>query len=284
MSGYALRGELPKLPDLSGFARRDEIPKLPDLSGFARKTELPKLPDLTDYAHKKDIPKVPDVSIYARRDELPKLPDLTRYAMKSEIPSFPDLTRYALKAELPSLPDLTGYARRTELPDVTGYVRSRDVERMLAEKDRLIGELTQNLTGEVSLRTSEIARLEELLREARQTTVVQRTVVQRERRPRAVAKKVVRAKVTRIRAKRKPDDLELIWGIGPVLARRLHAMGIHYFRQIAKWNEKEITRVQEQLETVPDRVRREEWVEQAGRLQHEKNPKEIRPARFNTAN
>ena len=102
-----------------------------------------------------------------------------------------------------------------------------------------------------------------------------------ERKPRVVAPKKPRVK--RARVERKPDDLELIWGIGPVLAKRLHEMGIHYFRQIAKWTEKDVAKFQEKLDTVPTRIEREEWVEQAARLQFEKNPKEIRPAKFKTA-
>ncbi len=97
--------------------------------------------------------------------------------MKSEIPTLPDLNPYALKSELPKLPDFSDYARRTKLNDLTGYLRAREVEAMLAEKDRLIASLNSNLADEVSLRTREISRLEALLGKSRERIVVERKAV-----------------------------------------------------------------------------------------------------------
>src|SRR5206468_9766802 len=37
-----------------------------------------------------------------------------------------------------------------------------------------------------------------------------------------------------------PDDLKLIVGIGPVLERMLQQLGIHSYRQIARWTERDI--------------------------------------------
>jgi predicted flap endonuclease-1-like 5' DNA nuclease len=56
------------------------------------------------------------------------------------------------------------------------------------------------------------------------------------------------------------DDLKKIRGIGPVLERRLNEMGIVSFEQIASWGESDIDRVQVALDTIPDRIRREQWV------------------------
>ena len=140
------------------------------------------------------------------------------------------------------------------------------METLLAEKDIRIASLQSEIQAEVEWRKLEIARLEALLGQSRQ-----------------VAKAPAKPGVKRVRAEKKPDDLELIWGIGPVLRKRLNALGISYFRQIAKWNEKDVQRFQDELKTVPDRIQREEWGEQASRMQHEKNPKEIRPAKFKTA-
>lgn len=62
------------------------------------------------------------------------------------------------------------------------------------------------------------------------------------------------------------DDLKLIWGVGPVLERRLHELGITKFSQIAAWSGADIAAIEPKLETIPDRIRRERWVETCRRL------------------
>ena len=63
-----------------------------------------------------------------------------------------------------------------------------------------------------------------------------------------------------------PDDLELIWGVGPKLREMLNGMGIWHFDQVASWTEKEIDWVDARLEGFKGRIRRDEWVEQAKKL------------------
>lgn len=60
----------------------------------------------------------------------------------------------------------------------------------------------------------------------------------------------------------KPDDLELIKGIGPVNARRLHELGIWHFAQIAAWTPENVAWVGSFL-AFPGRIEREHWVDQA---------------------
>ena len=60
----------------------------------------------------------------------------------------------------------------------------------------------------------------------------------------------------------KPDDLELIKGIGPVNARRLHELGIWHFAQIAAWTPENVAWVGSFL-AFPGRIEREHWVAQA---------------------
>jgi hypothetical protein len=71
---------------------------------------------------------------------------------------------------------------------------------------------------------------------------------------------------SQVRKKAKQDDLKLIYGVGPVLERRLHALGITTFAQISRWTDKDVDEIQAKLETLPDRIRREGWVEHARRL------------------
>jgi len=69
------------------------------------------------------------------------------------------------------------------------------------------------------------------------------------------------------------DDLRRITGIGPVLNRELHKLGIYSFQQIAAWTDEDIERVAEAIGTFASRIRREQWVEQA-RHQHDRSADE----------
>lgn len=59
------------------------------------------------------------------------------------------------------------------------------------------------------------------------------------------------------------DDLKRIRGVGPVLEKRLHALGVHHFRQVALWTEAEIDVFDRQLGNFHGRIRRENWVHSA---------------------
>lgn len=60
------------------------------------------------------------------------------------------------------------------------------------------------------------------------------------------------------------DDLKEIRGIGKVLEARLNRMGIYTFRQIAEWNDAEVDRISENIGPFRNRIRDDNWVEQAG--------------------
>lgn len=67
-----------------------------------------------------------------------------------------------------------------------------------------------------------------------------------------------------------PDDLKMIVGIGPVLERMLQQLGLHSFRQIARWTERDIDAFDARLPEFPGRIRRDEWVKQARGLHQAK--------------
>ena len=67
-----------------------------------------------------------------------------------------------------------------------------------------------------------------------------------------------------------PDDLKLIVGIGPVLERMLHNLGIGSFRQIARWSERDIAEFDAKLPEFPGRIVRDQWVTQARALHESK--------------
>lgn len=61
------------------------------------------------------------------------------------------------------------------------------------------------------------------------------------------------------------DNLTTINGIGPVIEKKLHGLGITTFRQIAALDQPRIDEINEQL-SFKGRIEREEWVEQAKKL------------------
>jgi len=67
-----------------------------------------------------------------------------------------------------------------------------------------------------------------------------------------------------------PDDLKLVVGIGPVLERMLHQMGVSTYRQIARWSERDIDEFDARLPEFPGRIRRDGWVTQARELHQSK--------------
>ena len=67
-----------------------------------------------------------------------------------------------------------------------------------------------------------------------------------------------------------PDDLKLIVGIGPVLERMLHGLGITQFRQIARWSERDASDFDAKLPEFPGRIQRDQWITQARELHQSK--------------
>jgi len=57
--------------------------------------------------------------------------------------------------------------------------------------------------------------------------------------------------------------LKLIKGIGPKFEGDLNAKGIYYFRQIAAWKAGDVKMVEGVIDSIPGRIKRDEWVAQA---------------------
>ncbi len=64
----------------------------------------------------------------------------------------------------------------------------------------------------------------------------------------------------------KADDLKKISGVGPVLEKKLHALGITTYAQVAAFTEEEIAKVDEVL-NFKGRITREDWISQAKKLE-----------------
>lgn len=63
-----------------------------------------------------------------------------------------------------------------------------------------------------------------------------------------------------------PDDLKVIKGIGPKFEGDLNSKGIYYYRQIAAWSAADVTMVEGIIDSIPGRIQRDEWVNQAKKL------------------
>ncbi|MFK7908542.1 MAG: helix-hairpin-helix domain-containing protein, partial [Chitinophagales bacterium] len=59
------------------------------------------------------------------------------------------------------------------------------------------------------------------------------------------------------------DDLQRIKGIGPFIERKLNALGIFTFKQIASFDNSDIDDVTDAIEFFPGRIERDKWVPQA---------------------
>ena len=64
---------------------------------------------------------------------------------------------------------------------------------------------------------------------------------------------------------RDKDDLQLIKGIGPDIEKKLNALGIYKFSQIAKFTAADEKQVNEAIEFFIGRIKRDKWVSQAKR-------------------
>ena len=181
-------------------------------------------------------------------------------------PEEPNASVPALAA--PAAPASTAVAMRTSADEST------EIERVGVEKALIIRSrdaeaavLRQNLAdrdacpeGDVVLRR-ECERLSAKLADARQESARYRALVVdiENNAPPPILSGVG-----------EPDDLKLIVGIGPVLERMLHNLGVTTFRQIARWSERDSAEFDAKLPEFPGRIVRDQWVTQARELHQAK--------------
>lgn len=66
------------------------------------------------------------------------------------------------------------------------------------------------------------------------------------------------------------DDLKHIFGVGPVLEKMLHGLGVYQFKQVALWSAEDIRFFDQQLHEFHGRIERENWVRSAQEEQYKK--------------
>ena len=82
--------------------------------------------------------------------------------------------------------------------------------------------------------------------------------------PKAAAPKAEKPKAAPKAAKAEAgaDDLTKISGVGPVIVKKLHALGVTTFAQIAAWTPEDIAEMDDKL-NFKGRIDRDEWLKQA---------------------
>jgi predicted flap endonuclease-1-like 5' DNA nuclease len=66
------------------------------------------------------------------------------------------------------------------------------------------------------------------------------------------------------------DDLTEIAGVGPFLVKKLHAVGIYTFRQVANFTREDMAKVNDIIEFFPGRIERDDWAGQASEIERKK--------------
>ncbi len=161
LDSYALKSELPAMPDLSAYAKvtalenyatkqaldayalKTDLPAQVDLTGYAKKSDLPDVSGLETQAdHENDVKKINEtLETYAKKSELPDVSGLETKAdhkadvdkLNKALDSKADKTAladYALKSDVPASPDLSGYAKKSDLPtmpSLDGYAKTADL-------------------------------------------------------------------------------------------------------------------------------------------------------------
>jgi predicted flap endonuclease-1-like 5' DNA nuclease len=90
-------------------------------------------------------------------------------------------------------------------------------------------------------------------------------VARTDRRPAAAPPAAAAAPPPAAPAPPRKDDLKLVKGIGPVLERRLHELGVRSFADLAALTPARVKEIDEAIE-FPGRIERERWIEQAKEL------------------
>jgi predicted flap endonuclease-1-like 5' DNA nuclease len=154
------------------------------------------------------------------------------------------------------------HSKDQEMARLQTAVQERDTLRAQLEKQELaLREAEERRVMDVSEREEEISALRKRLVEYR--------VAQKFGRPSQGADAAADAKTSALPKVGQPqtpaqkDDLKKIHGIGPVMERVLNRMGMFTFRQIAEWDQHDIEQVASELNTFPDRIHRDKWVDGA---------------------
>ncbi len=147
-----------------------------------------------------------------------------------------------------------------------------EAERQLTELQKLLDNKSREHEELLRHRDREIAGLRKDLAETRADAagssplgILSRATPAPQ--PTADSRPALTADGKKTRRKDGMDDLKLIFGIGPKIEQMLNEQGVRHFRDIAAWDDADVSRYSEMLEGFPDRIERDEWVLSAQQIQ-----------------
>ncbi len=170
----------------------------------------------------------------------------------------------------------TGGEPETLLADGADLIVGETERRMAAFEARLEGLALENreLRGELeALKQQErgLVAPEMTVATPRETTLNFELDADTEPAPEAVARQEKNVLADKVLITDQPkDDLTLITGVGPFIARQLNDAGIFTFDQIAQWEKGQIDAITRKIGYFPGRIEKDDWVGQAARLAAER--------------
>ena len=166
-------------------------------------------------------------------------------------------------------------ARLAELAGQEAAIRERD--RRIADLERHLASL-QTLQSEIAGQARIMGEKEEEISRLRKRLVEVRAALRGKTdggivlaRPSGPSNQLS-LQIGQAKSANRPqkDDLKKIHGIGPALERALNKLGTYTYVQIAKWTPGDIARVAKKLETLPERIKRDNWIAGAKKQHREK--------------
>jgi predicted flap endonuclease-1-like 5' DNA nuclease len=166
--------------------------------------------------------------------------------------------------------------QRARMQEIQHTVADR--EQLLKDKDAQVAALQQQLDELCSLQQAmgkqeeEISRLRKRLVEVRAALRVRKEDAGVASRSTGKEHRQLSLEIEQIKTPKAPqkDDLKKIHGIGPVIERALNKMGTHTYVQIARWKPADIARIAHKLATLPDKIKRDNWIAGAKKQHKEK--------------
>ncbi|MEY4930794.1 MAG: hypothetical protein RI909_1518 [Bacteroidota bacterium] len=153
-------------------------------------------------------------------------------------------------------------ARETFHDDYVHISRERD---QLKENQQKAHQQLSNLTDEFNLLQIELGNGKQKITELTNNLAAQQ-VSQKEKETSGVRYFINPFNIAATIEKSDIDDLKKIKGIGPVIEKKLNMLGIVSFKQISELSDEALDQVAHTLKFFPERIKRDNWVQQAKEL------------------
>ncbi len=157
-------------------------------------------------------------------------------------------------------------ARETFHDDYVHISRERD---QLKDNHQKAHQQLSNLTDEFNLLQIQLGNEKQKVAELTNNLAVQQQVSQKEKETSGVRYFINPFNIAATIESSDIDDLKEIKGIGPVIEKKLNMLGIVNFKQISELNDEALDQIAHTLKFFPERIKRDNWVQQARDLSKE---------------